>query len=484
MLTDGGGFGTISGNSFQIKQSAVAPSSASGLTAAEIEQMFSYLPDPDLVTQSGTAHTNASKILADIADSLVKHVQVLHQNWTGTASDTAVGSFQQLHQTAIGLAQASAQTGAVLTWMGGILPFYKSYKAPSLSLFGHVEAAFGDNPSDKAAQAVLERFNNRLVQANDSLPSEVTKNLPTSGWDTKPPLTGGPGGPAGAGAAASGVTSAGGTGPGGGTKVGGPGGSKPVGKLPGGGGNFGNPPVGSKGPTGTVPPTHLAGAPPGAPGGGVTAGGPPPGAGAPPPPGAPPGGPGGGSFPVVPGGGALGDPPPPGGPGDPGALGDGAGPGDPGLVGGEGGLGGEGVVGVAPGDTAVIGSDGMIGAGPGGAGGSGGSGEVGLEAGRPGVVGIDEAFPDGGVVDGGVANGFLDGDAAGGLGAADSGATGFVGADGAAVGAEGDQGGMGLPMGGSGGAGRQRERRREAWMAEDADLWEGHAEPVPSQIGA
>ena len=91
MLIDGGGFGTISGNSFQIKQSAVAPSSVSGLTAAEIEQMFSYLPDPDLVTQSGTAHTNASKILADIADSLVKHVQVLHQNWTGTASDTAVG---------------------------------------------------------------------------------------------------------------------------------------------------------------------------------------------------------------------------------------------------------------------------------------------------------------------------------------------------------------------------------------------------------
>src|SRR5580700_6051831 len=302
MLIDGGGFGTISGNSFQIKQSAVAPSSVSGLTAAEVEQMFSYLPDPDLVTQSGTAHTNASKILADIADSLVKHVQVLHQNWTGTASDTAVGSFQQLHQTAVGLAQASAQTGAVLSWMGAILPFYKNYKAPALSLFGHVEAAFGDNPSDKAAQAVLERFNNRLVQANDNLPPKVTKNLPTGGWDTKAPLTGGPGGPAGAGAAAGGVPTAG-TGPGVGTKVGGPGGSQPVGKLPGGGVTLGHAPGGSKGSAPAPPPTQLASAPPGAPGGSVNFGGPPPGAGAP-PPGATPGGTGPGGFPVIPGGGA------------------------------------------------------------------------------------------------------------------------------------------------------------------------------------
>jgi hypothetical protein len=482
MLIDGGGFGTITGNSFQIKQSAVAPSSASGLTAAEIEQMFSYLPDADLVTESGNAHTTASKILADIADSLVQHVQVLHQNWTGTASETAVGSFQQLHETAIGLAKASAQTGAVLTWMGGIIPFYKSYKAPALSLFGHVEAAFGDNPSDKAAQAVLERFNNRLVQANENLPPEVNKVLPTGGWDTNAPLTGGPGGPAGAGAAATGVSSTGGTGPGVGTKV--PGGSQPVGTLPGGGGHISSPPVSSKGPTGTPPPTQLAGAPPGPPGGGVSSGGPPPGGvGAPPPPGSPPGG-SGGSFPVIPGGGPPGDAPPPGGPGDlgdPGALGDGPPPGDPGLVGEGGGFPGEGVVGVAPGDTASIGSDGMIGAGPGG---PGGSGEVGVESGRPGVVGLDEAFPDGGAVEGGAANGFLDGSEASGLGAGDSGATGFVGADGAAVDAGADEGGMGLPMGGTSGAGRQRERRREAWMAEDADLWEGPAEQVPSQISS
>ena len=141
MLMDGGGFGTITGSTFRIKQEAVTPGSASGLTAAEIEQLFSYLPDPSVVSESGQAHTAASEVLADIADSLVKHVQVLSEAWGGTAAQAAVTGFGQLHETAIGLAQASAKTGAVLSWLGGtILPFYKNYKAPALSAVGHIES--------------------------------------------------------------------------------------------------------------------------------------------------------------------------------------------------------------------------------------------------------------------------------------------------------------------------------------------------------
>ena len=66
-------------------------------------------PEAGLVTESGAAHTQASQILSEIADQLVTHVQVLHQNWSGTAAQRAVGSFQQLHETAIGLARASAK---------------------------------------------------------------------------------------------------------------------------------------------------------------------------------------------------------------------------------------------------------------------------------------------------------------------------------------------------------------------------------------
>jgi hypothetical protein len=436
MLMDDGGFGTITGNTFQIKQEAVTPGSASGLTAAEIEQLFSYLPDPSLVSESGRAHTAASEALADIADSLVKHVQVLNEAWSGTAAQTAVTGFQQLHETAIGLAQASAKTGAVLSWLGGtILPFYKNYKAPALSVIGHIEAAVGHNPSDIAAQQVLERLNNRLVQANANLPPSVSKNLPASIGTVPARLVPGTGsGGAGSGAAAgavSGLAGGGTSGTGGGAA-----------------GSLGTAPHGSPGAPATLASTPGGAGASGTPGP-VTPGG--SGAGGAPGP-VTPGGPGsgGGTLPVL--------------SGAPGASGAGGGvsaevPGGPGLAGeGAGGnsMIGEGVVGVAPGDSAVIGSDGMIG----------------VASGDPGAIGADSAFADGSL-------------GASGTGST-TGVTGFAGADGTAADAVGQEaaGGTGFPMtGGAGGSRRETERHRQVWMAEDADVWEGQAETAPSQIG-
>jgi len=49
MRVEEGGFGNIQGNSFAIKQSAVAPISVSGLTAPDITGMFSFLPEGTLV---------------------------------------------------------------------------------------------------------------------------------------------------------------------------------------------------------------------------------------------------------------------------------------------------------------------------------------------------------------------------------------------------------------------------------------------------
>lgn len=109
---------------------------------------------------------------------------------------------------------------------------------------------------------------------------------------------------------------------------------------------------------------------------------------------------------------------------------------------------GEDIVGDSAGDSAVVGPDGMIGAGPG----------------VPGE-GMEGGFADGGV---GVGN---------------SGATGFVGAD-DAVAAPAADSGSGMPMSGAPASGdRDKERRREAWMSEDVDLWEGNADHVPSHIG-
>ena len=61
-----------------------------------------------------------------------------------------------------------------------------------------------------------------------------------------------------------------------------------------------------------------------------------------------------------------------------------------------------------------------------------------------------------------------------------------MGADEAATDAAGPgaTGGTGFPTGGAGAGGqRETERHRQAWMAEDADVWEGQADAAPSQIG-
>src|SRR5260370_17921329 len=158
-----GGWGSITGNTYQIKTMAVAPGSTSGLTASEIEALFSYL-DPAAVADAGKAHTAAAQTLTAIADSLVTHAQVLSGAWSGTAAQASINSFQQLHQTATNLAQASAQTGAVLSWLGTtILPYYKNWKAPSNGILGSIDTVFASNPQDAAAQAGLARANHRLA---------------------------------------------------------------------------------------------------------------------------------------------------------------------------------------------------------------------------------------------------------------------------------------------------------------------------------
>src|SRR5260370_1829599 len=157
LIGGGGGWGAITGNTYQIKTMAVAPGSASGYTASEIEALFSYL-DPQSVADAGKAHTAAAKTLTAIADALVTHAQVLSGTLSGTAAQASINRFQHLHQTATNLAQASAQTGAVLSWLGTtILPYYRSWKGPGDGIVGSIESFFGSNPQDAAAQAGQDR---------------------------------------------------------------------------------------------------------------------------------------------------------------------------------------------------------------------------------------------------------------------------------------------------------------------------------------
>jgi hypothetical protein len=205
---DGGGFGTIPGNSWPVKQSPVAAGSVSGLSVAAIQEMFSFLPDGSLVSESGAAHARAGVVLAGIADQLVKHVQVLSENWGGAAAQTAVTNFQQLHETASSLAQASTQTGAVLSWLGPVISSYKNYTA----------SIANTSAGKQAAQAALSEFNQNLVDANGNLPTTITKNLPNDTLGKQVATITGPGGGVAAGTAAAGASPGGGpSGVGGGT---------------------------------------------------------------------------------------------------------------------------------------------------------------------------------------------------------------------------------------------------------------------------
>ncbi len=456
LIGGGGGWGAVTGNTYQIKTMAVPSASASGMTASEIEKLFSYL-DPSAVAEAGKAHTAAAKTLQSIADSLVTHAQALADGWNGTTAQASITALQQLHQTAVQLSHASAQTGQVLTWLGEtILPYYKNWTAPGNGVMGTIESFFGSNPQDHAAQQVMQRLNDRLSQANAALPGSVSINLPKIGKaGHAPATTGGSGSGRGAGAAAGGVglTSAarGAVSP----ATGGSGGV--VGVKPGGAGVSGAGFGGGRGvvPTGSgghvSPPIHLVNVnPPG---------------GTPPSVGGVPGGPGG-----VPGGGLSGGTSPGGGvAGGPGPIGLGPGPGTGQGAGGAPGLGGEppGGVGVLPGEPGGTGEPGG-GVGGGASGSAGAVGEdVGSLPGESAIVGSDGMI--------GTGPGMAEGE----VGSGNTGATGFLGADDAAT-----QSGGGFPMsGGSGGGGRESERYRQAWMAEDLDTWEGPAAPAPSLIG-
>ncbi len=443
------GRGAITGSSYEVKTEPVAPASASGRAAREIETLFSRL-DPSAVAEAGWAHTTIAEDLRSYANSLVRHAEVLASAWSGAAAEAAITAFRQHYEATMQVARDSAQIGQVLTWLGEtILPCYKDWKASDGVIAGQVESLIGSNPQDQDAQRVMERLNDRLSQANVQLPSSISfgpPNFGEPGHTTPSSIGSNPRGGVGRAIVSSRFTgSVGGTtSPADSGWVGLTGMS---GRNPGPGGSFGVVPTTPDGHT--LPPTHLAGFSPSY---------------TPPSVGSVPGGPGGLPGGGLPGGGL------PGGTASGGALHSGhgsLGPApvtdqDPGQ--GPGGAPGEGMpsgkVGAFPRNLGGYGApgtgiDGNIPLGPGLVGEGGGFwSDESPVVGSDGMIGLQP-----GITHGGFSSG-------------NAGATGFMGADDSAT-----QPGCGLPL--AGGSGSQRcenERHRQTGMAEDIDTWEGPRE--------
>jgi hypothetical protein len=434
---NGGGPG-LGSTSYQVTTQPVNPDPMSGYTRDQVQQLLSNL-NQDKVAAAGDAHMSVSGALAQTAQNLIDHANVLSANWSGQAAQNAMTQFQQLHDTAISLSQASAQTGSVLQWLGRtILPYYAGYQLYQNDWVNNIESAFGYNAANTDAQQLMQRLNDRFVQANAALPPTVDKTPLPGSTNYGPPGT------------TSGLPN-----PGGGI----PGGGPPGGRPPGGGGGLPGSGLPGTGQGGTVPGAPGAGTFPGAPGTGMPGSGL-PGTGS----GLPGSGLGPGSGMPLPGttqtAGYTG--PVPSGFGSIPGAGSGL-SGAPGLTGGPG-FGGPGAGGLTP----VPALGGLPGGGLPGGGAFGGPKGAGL-AGESGL--------------GGPKGTGLSGEGAGGVnpeGAAAGDAAAAGAQDGAAA-----EGMNGFPMGGAGsGQGSEKERKRDAWMNEDDDIWGlNEVSAVPPVIG-
>ena len=199
-----------------IRVNPVEQSDVSGMDATKIMGILHGL-DTEGVLSVAQAHLRLGEKLEQIATRLTQNAHTLAQNWQGTAAQTAMNKFQEMHdQTALLAAQAK-QTGQVLQWLGSdVLPKYKSLPDPRVESrtqsdeqtgakigdvvdgapgallgdgMGAIASAFGIGGNDGQAKAnaqaqkYLTALNEHLIQANNALPSPIgmSMSFPSSG---------------------------------------------------------------------------------------------------------------------------------------------------------------------------------------------------------------------------------------------------------------------------------------------------------------
>jgi hypothetical protein len=117
-----------------ISLAAVPATNVSGMTADQIMPLLHSL-QPAAVASAGRAHAALGQTLSNLADRLAFHAQTLAENWTGAAASNAVTSLQQVHAQTLTTAQAATQAGAVLNWLGNVvLPQFKNLPDPRSGL--------------------------------------------------------------------------------------------------------------------------------------------------------------------------------------------------------------------------------------------------------------------------------------------------------------------------------------------------------------
>src|SRR6266536_2272579 len=175
------------GKTWHIKVDGFYAGGTGGMTAEQVNALVEPI-QPDGVTSAAAAFQRASQKLAQQAVSLLGHPQRLAGAWGGATAPKALAQIRQLHDTALSLANASQGVGSVLQWQDTtIMPYYKQQIKQLAEAKSH-ENIFdkakdflaGGDSRDQAAANQLAKFNTRIAEAYNSLPSTVQKNLPPS----------------------------------------------------------------------------------------------------------------------------------------------------------------------------------------------------------------------------------------------------------------------------------------------------------------
>jgi uncharacterized protein YukE len=164
--------GTTAAAPIDVKIYSVAESDVTGMTAAEIMPILHGLA-PEEMAHAGAAHTALGDRLEQIATRVAQHAHTLAQNWTGSAAQAAMVQFQALHDQMATLAQQASQTGSVLSWLGNeVLPKFKALPDPTpaspMATDAQVAAAAGEQAAGPAG-AVAGAVGGTIVGAVSGL---------------------------------------------------------------------------------------------------------------------------------------------------------------------------------------------------------------------------------------------------------------------------------------------------------------------------
>jgi uncharacterized protein YukE len=182
---------------YRVRPDGFDAGSVAGYKYAGIRDLLEST-QPELISAAGAAHTALSEHLGSVTGQLVRHAQVLADNWSGESAVRAVGYVQKLHQTASDLQEKAHAVGQALSRYGPVLQHYKAtlpagpqVVAPpqlpagmSRSVVSAAQQAYNQQVAanaslaDQAAQQHLAELNSHIETAYLQLPTEVRKNLP------------------------------------------------------------------------------------------------------------------------------------------------------------------------------------------------------------------------------------------------------------------------------------------------------------------